>query len=139
MDDLAIECNFDSKATLVILYAWLNSFDMLSIGVCTTRRLQTSGRRKCLYCSLFVCVLFLDICFLICLSFMITLFVYLFVCLMLISLFVSFAGTCGFGYQTIFRGTSVATPSPTPPQSSSAAPWPYTRTTSRKWDFLTRT
>ena len=53
MDDLTTELSFDSKATWVIDVLSL-FFDLLSVGVCTTRHWRTSGRLgariKCLYC-----------------------------------------------------------------------------------------
>ena len=42
MDDLKTERSFDSQATLA--FDMLGLFDMLSIGVCTTRHWQPSGR-----------------------------------------------------------------------------------------------
>ena len=43
MDDLTTERSFGSQATWVIYVSFL-FFDMLSMGVCTTRHWHTSGR-----------------------------------------------------------------------------------------------
>ena len=43
MDDLTTESSFNSQATCVIM-SLIYFFDMLSLGVCTTRHWQTSGR-----------------------------------------------------------------------------------------------
>ena len=43
MDDLTTESSFNSQATWVIM-SLIYFFDMLSLGVCTTRHWQTSDR-----------------------------------------------------------------------------------------------
>ena len=57
MNDLTTERSFDSQATCVIDAICL-FFDMLSMGVCTTRHWQTSGR---LVQELNVCTVYISL------------------------------------------------------------------------------
>ena len=66
MDAFTNECSFDSQDTWILTY----SFDMLTMGACTTRYWQMSGRlvQELNVCTVLLIFIMFLLCFMFCVS-----------------------------------------------------------------------